>query len=208
MNCIRFQLIQTGGGCIDLVDIINSNEREFKKLGVNGMRVKIKFKNPNYNDIESWMRKCFDQLLSIVEDRLCIQPQDKVGFSFQNVENNNKSNFHISFRRFDQLSSDVILSALDSVLQSNSYFLANDDNILVNVDHVKIPVGCGRRSFIGKSTQDFLNIHKNSIYSPQINDEDGNICLPVAILIGMAYADGARSQNLYNFLTYNGNHSD
>lgn len=172
------------------------------------MRAEIKFKDPDFNDVETWMRQCFDELLSLVRDRLSIQPQDKVGFSFQNAQNNNKSNFHISFRRFDQLSSEVILAALDSVLQSNSYFLANDDNILVNVDHVQIPVGCGRRSFIGKSTQDFLNIHKNAIYSPQINDEDGNICLPVAILIGMAYADGARSQNLYNFLTYNGNHSE
>lgn len=171
------------------------------------MRIRMRFRNPNLSNIGEWMRKCFDQLLLMIQDKLKIQPHDKVGFSFQNVESGT-ANFHISFRRYDQLNSDVILTSLESVLQSNTYFLANEDDISINVDHIKIPIGYGRRSFIGKSSEDFFKIHKNSIYMPKLREEDGNICLPVAILIGKAYADGAPSQNLYNFLTYENNHDD
>lgn len=149
------------------------------------------------------MEKCFDDLLKLISQELCVQPQDKVGFSFVNVEHE-KLNFNISFRRFDQYSSELILSLLDNVLQSNINFLL-DDSLVINADHIRIPVGCGRRSHVGKSNDNFFKIHKNFIFTPKLRVQDGNICLPVAIIIGKAYADGCIAQNLYNFLTYPGN---
>lgn len=188
------------------MEIIDVNDREYKKLGFKGLRLRVKFRQQATNDMESWMKACFDQLLHLISVKLKIQPQDRVGFNFQNIEND-KISFNISFRRFDQYTCDVILSALEIVLQSNTHFFS-DDNLIINIDHVRIPVGNGRRSFIGKSSEDFYKIHKNALFSPRIREEDGNICLLAAVVVGKAYADGAVGMNLYNLLTYEPNHNE
>lgn len=157
-------------------------------------------------NIEQWMYNCFNDLLKLIQKELDIRPGDRVGFSFANIQNI-KIDFKISFRRFDQYSPKVILGALDNVLQSNTNFLL-DDTLIVNVDHVRVPIGCGRKSSIGKSSADFYKIHKSSIYNPDIKIEDGNICLPVVIVVGIAHANGDIDQNRYNYLTYTGNYDD
>lgn len=190
----------------ELVHIITLTERSFKKLNANGMRAEFKFVNPDVNNLENWMKMCFTQLLSIAQHRLDIEPQDRVGIAFQNIECD-KTSFNISFRRFDQYSAEVVLSALAIVLQSNINFLV-DDNLVINVDHVRVPTGGSRRSCVGKTKEDFLKIHNRSIFAPNLRAEDGNICLPVALVIGVAFNDGAIGQNFYNRLTYPPNHRD
>lgn len=170
------------------------------------MRAEIQFKNPDLDNMEKWMTTCFNQLLILISDILKIRPHDRVGFSFENAENN-KISFYISFRRFDQYTPEVILSALNMVLQSNVNFLV-DDKVAINVDHVRIPTGGSRRACIGKSRENFFNLHKRSIYTPILKPGDGNICLPVALVVGAAFADGSVSQNLYNKLTYPPNHNE
>lgn len=170
------------------------------------MRVVVQFKNPNMENLEQWMGTCFRHLLLMISDILKISPQDRVGFSFENSEND-KINFYISFRRFDQYTPEVIMAALNNVLQSNVNFLI-DDQISINVDHVCVPTGGSRRACIGKSRENFFNLHKRSIYTPILKPGDGNICLPVALIVGAAFADGSVSQNLYNKLTYPPNHTE
>lgn len=170
------------------------------------MRAVVHFKKPNSKNIEEWMYACFNELLLMISDILKISPQDRVGFSFENAEND-RINFYISFRRFDQYTPEVIMSALNNVLQSNVNFLI-DDKISINVDHVRIPSGGSRRMCIGKSRENFFNLHKRSIYTPNLKPNDGNICLPVALIVGRAFADGSPSQNLYNRLTYPHNHNE
>lgn len=197
--------LQFGSGCLS-IEIISTSVREYKKLGVSGRRMMLKFKNPDNVNLNDWSHAAMNDLLRLVEVEMKIEPQDRVGFTFSNTENH-KIDFNISFRRFDQYTSESILFALDSVLQSNTNFFL-DDTLIVNVDHVRIPTGNGRRVCIGKSSVDYYKIHRNSIFNPNIKPEDGNICLSVAILIGKVYADGDISQNLFNYLIYPPNHSD
>lgn len=195
-----------GLGPNEFVRIVSLTERHFKKLETKGMRAIVQFKNPNLKNMEEWMTACFNQLLLMISDILKISPQDRVGFSFENAEND-KINFYISFRRFDQYTADVIMSALNNVLQSNVNFLI-DDKISINVDHVHIPTGGSRRTCIGKSRENFFNLHKRSIYTPNLKPNDGNVCLPVALVVGAAFADGSISQNLFNRLTYPPSHNE
>lgn len=186
---------------------MTSTSRQYPRLNASGIRLEIRLKNPMEScNIEQWMYNCFNDLLKLIQKELDIRPGDRVGFSFANIQNI-KIDFNISFRRFDQYSPKVILGALDNVLQSNTNFLL-DDTLIVNVDHVRVPIGCGRKSSIGKSSADFYKIHKSSIYNPDIKIEDGNICLPVVIVVGIAHANGDIDQNRYNYLTYTGNYDD
>lgn len=113
-------------------------------------------------------------------------------------------NFAFSFRRFDQYSPYLILVGLEKVLQSNTRFLI-DDNLVIKVDHVKIPIGYGRRYHVGKTTTDFFKMHKTTIFNPELKDKDSTLCLAVAILIAKAYATDI---NQYNFYTYCRNYDD
>lgn len=75
----------------------------------------------------------------------------------------------------------------------------------INVDVVKVPVGYGRRNFIGKSTDTFLKIHKHSIYNPTLKPEHDTLCLAAAIVVSRAYATDV---NQFNFLTDYQNYED
>lgn len=205
------ECIQLGYGFTDLsnnelIDIISSSTRRYSRLSATGTRLKIKFKNPDVFNLDQWMVNCFAQLLELIKEKSCIEPCDRVGFSFLNVEND-KIAFNISFRRFDQYTPEVIMSALDNVLQSNTQFLI-DDALIINVDHVRVPVGYGRRTFVGKSLNDYMRIHKFTVLSPKLWAQHNNICLPVAIFLGMLYANGDVDQNKLNYFTYSQNYDE
>jgi len=68
---------------------------------------------------------------------------DMVGMTIQNQVNQSDKLIAISFRRKDQLSRDVILCVFEKVSQSNSRYNALD-NLVVNVNSVKMPVGFSR----------------------------------------------------------------
>lgn len=146
---------------MEFIQILSSTHREYRNLGVSGMRTTVKFKQPPDND-DDWSNNCINELINSSKSELSLEGHDKVGFSFNNTENE-KISFNISFRRFDQYSSELILSALNNVLQSNTNFL-HDDNLIINIDAIKMPIGYGRKTFIGKNSVDFYKIHKNSIF--------------------------------------------
>lgn len=139
----------------------------------------------------------------MIKEDLNILPQDRVGFNFENTENI-KLSFGISFRRYDQYSPELILAALERVLQSNERFFV-DENLVINIDHVKVPIGYGRRQHIGKSSEEFFKLHKNSMFINELKDEHSSLCLATAIVVSIAYATNI---NLYNSLTYKRNYLD
>jgi len=66
-----------------------------------------------------------------------------VGIAVHNEVNQSDKPIGFSFRRKDQLSSDVIWSVFHKVSQSNSRFNALD-TLIVTVHSVTMPVGFGR----------------------------------------------------------------
>jgi hypothetical protein len=78
---------------------------------------------------------------------------DMVGLSITNEENVQDKAIGLSFRRKDQLTTDVIWNVFQKVTQSNSRFNALD-KLIVNVHAVKMPVGFGKGGI--KSKVDLL----------------------------------------------------
>lgn len=178
-------MTETNNECT-LINVISKSKRIYKTLNASGLRLEVKFGQPKMNDVTKWLWLCITELLSIMESDLSIEPQDRVGIIFTNT-NNTKADFSISFRPFSQYSAESILYELDKVIQSNTLFFT-DDNLVVNVDHVKIPVGYGqRRTHIGKSTSKYYDLHKKSIFSANLRPEDYGLCLAVSIVVGIAY---------------------
>lgn len=96
----------------------------------------------------------------------------------------------------------VILEGLEKVVQSNTRFFI-DDNLVVKVDHVRIPIGYGYRHHVGKTASEYFEMHKRSIFNPELMQEHNSLCLVVAIVIAKAYAS---DQSQYHYLTYKGHY--
>lgn len=187
-----------------LVNIISKSKRAYKSLNASGLRLEAKFGQPTINSISEWIKLCINELLFIIKRELEIEPQDRVGIIFTNT-NNIRVDFSISFRPFSQYTSDTILFEIEKVIQSNTRFFT-DDNLIINIDHVRIPVGYGHRFHIGKSSDRYYKLHEISIFSPNLQPEDHGLCLAVAIVVGIPHS--TQDINRYNYLTYGGNYNE
>lgn len=193
-----------GNDVSSLVHIFSKNKRIYKRLNAAGLRFEVKLRSPQSSDIYDWLLKCFSELLSIMQSELSIEPQDKVGIAFNNT-NNVKADFCISFRSFSQYSPEVLLFAIEKLIQSNTLFFT-DDNLIVNIDHVKVPVGYGVRSHIGKSKDKYYKLHKRSIFSLNLREADYGLCLAVSIVVAVLHSTGDTTK--YNYLTYAGHYNE
>lgn len=190
------------------IQIIDQHKTSISNLGVDRIKIRIKFLNPPKmgddinlhtlnNILGGWLERTFSTLLETIRARLNILPQDKVGISF--ARNTNDS-FSISFRRFDQYNADVIISALSRVLQSNAEFLF-DENLVVGVSQIHSDVGYGKRRYLeGIDIKSFVKAHNRSIVLIELLQGRETLCLAYALSLGIAHA--LSDINQFNRFTY------
>ena len=82
------------------------------------------------------MNNLFDHVLEDVGDA------DMVGITMHNEVNQRDKPIYFSFRRKDQLSTDVIWSVFDKMSQFKARFNATD-TLIVTLNSVTMPVGFG-----------------------------------------------------------------
>jgi hypothetical protein len=104
-----------------------------------------------------------------------------VGISIPNEVNMRDKAIGMSFRRKDQLSTDVILNVWQKVTQSNSRFNALD-KLVLEVHSVKMPVGFGRGIKTKGRPLNALAHLKTSIVKVNAATD----CLPHALVIAIA----------------------
>ena len=114
------------------------------------------------------------------------EPCNLVGITLKN-DNFPDSPVGISFRKYSELRSQVILGVIAVVLQSNAYFFVRD-RLYIKVDRVRPPIGYGNISAVASKSVSFSehNMTKNSIY---VIDNDDNACLATALSIAKEYCD-------------------
>lgn len=129
--------------------------------------------------VEIWLEKGMTEMLEIIEKKLCVEPQDKIGLTFSNTRFV-KSDFYISFRRFDQYDAEFVFSMLSRVLQSNSEF---SDTLVIYADHIRMPVGLGRcYRLAGTSFTQYVEDHPRTIFNPKLAPEHNTMCLAEALV--------------------------
>jgi len=111
---------------------------------VTGRSLLIKFNSPGEEqEPTAYLKECIttltDYLVCEVPDR------DLVGLRIRNTENVQDKEVDISLRRREQLKPDVVCAVLGKVIQSNA-ILGLSDRLEVHVDHVRMPVGNGKKA--------------------------------------------------------------
>ena len=115
-----------------------------------------------------------------------------VGIVIRNEHNQHDKPVGISFRRKDQISSDVIWSVLEKVSQSNSRFNATDA-LVFEVHAVKMPVGFGKAlKMMGRQLVNLVHL-KRSIVEVQAEKD----CLAHALIIAVARVNNDPNYKAY-----------
>jgi hypothetical protein len=114
-----------------------------------------------------------------------------VGIMVSNQINVRDTAVGISFRRKDQISSDVIWSVFEKVTQSNVRFNALE-KLLIVVHSVKMPVGHGRVKCKGRTLETMVHL-KRSI----VRVKARNNCLAHALIIATARLDNNKNYKSY-----------
>ncbi|KYB24697.1 Histone H4-like protein [Tribolium castaneum] len=124
-------------------------ERFIKKFNLNSKCVTFTLKELTeeyFSNPLQWLKKAIDELLNYLGNDF--QPEDIIGITMNN-ESFPQKPLGISFRKFSEISSDVILNVIGAVLQSNSTFFSNDQ-LEIRVDRVRLPTGRGFSALDGK----------------------------------------------------------
>ena len=169
-----------------LFKIISEVQKSYPRFKSEGKRVVIQLTDTTTPQlfIEN-LDRIFDYLLIEAE------PHDMVGISINNESNVNDKAIGISFRRKDQLSSEVIWKVLEKVAQSNARFEAFD-KLVFHVDIVHMPSGNGGVKEKGRSVEN-LSYLKKSI----VTVKSRRNCLAHALIIAIA-----RLENDINYTSY------
>lgn len=146
------------------------------------------------SDNISWLHKCIKHLINAGLDKIrfkngiVIQPNDRVSIILENV--NHVSPIHISFRQYNQLSAEIVLNRINTVLQSNQNFFF-DDGLKIKIDHIVVPVGYGRNRLRGTSIESFTRQKHGLIH---YNSENDNMCLAYALVLAVKHLENKTTE--------------
>ena len=159
-------------------------ERKFhcKKFGMTGTNHRVRFNNvlADRDLLESYRttHKIIHHLLEDVTEGMA--PTDQVRFVLRSEQL--ETPISLSYMSVERLTTEQVFAALERVIQSNEEFRLND-TVTIDINHVKLPQGSGRkRNRTTFNIDDFLN-KKGSVVRIK-NDDD--ICLARALVVARA----------------------
>ena len=132
----------------------------------------------------TYLKECITELTNyLVGD---VPDRDLVGLRIRNTENLQDKVLRISFRRRDQMKTDLIWAVLSKVIQTNARF-GLTDRLEVHLVHVRIPVGNGKSAEKTKvRSLNVLSSMKRSIVAVNA----AFLCLAHALIIAIAHVNG------------------
>lgn len=106
-------------------NLISETNQHIKKYNTDARTLTLQFRDINNEEnLRDYLQELFDELLSYLS-KGGIEPGDRVGLTILNNDRVDQRPIGISVRRWDQVSSDVIMQTIEAVLQSNEEFFIN-----------------------------------------------------------------------------------
>ena len=155
-----------------------------KKFGMTATDHRVRFNNvlADRDLLESYESslKIFHYLLEEVKEGMA--PNDQVRFILRSEQL--ETPISLPFMTVERLTTERVYSELERVIQSNQEFRLND-TVTIDINHVKSPVGSGRKKRTTYNIDDYLD-EKNSVV--RIKNKD-DLCLARALVVGIAKVD-------------------
>jgi hypothetical protein len=155
--------------------------RRYRRFNAEGRELTVRLTAPPSTSTAA--RHFADSVDEVFEYSLRdLQPDDMVGISIHNADNQQDRPVGLSFRRRDQISREVLWSVFENVTQSNAQYRALD-TLTFHVHSVRMPVGSGKRAEKKKGRSLSVMAHlKRSIVEVKAKEN----CLAHALIIAIA----------------------
>ena len=155
-----------------------------KKFGMTATDHRVRFNNvlADRDLLESYESslKIFHNLLEEVKEGMA--PNDQVRFILRSEQL--EKPISLPFMPVERLNTERVYSQIERVIQSNQEFRLND-TVTIDINHVKSPVGSGRKKRTTYNIDDYLD-EKKSVVRIQNKDD---LCLARALVVGIAKVD-------------------
>ena len=155
-----------------------------KKFGMTATDHRVRFNNvlADRDLLESYESslKIFHHLLEEVKEGMA--PNDQVRFILRSEQL--EKPISLPFMPVERLNTERVYSQIERVIQSNQEFRLND-TVTIDINHVKSPVGSGRKKRTTYNIDDYLD-EKKSVVRIQNKDD---LCLARALVVGIAKVD-------------------
>jgi hypothetical protein len=157
-------------------------KRQYRRFGAEGTQVTVRLLPPHEGEDSNPMSHFIASVTDLFQHALrnC-DDSDMVGITITNEVNVSDKATGISFRRKDQITSEVIWSVLGKVAQSNARFNALD-KLIMTVHSVKMPIGNGRGITAKDRSLETMVRLKRSIVEVKATEN----CLAHVIIIAIA----------------------
>jgi hypothetical protein len=179
---------------MDRFTVMSEISRQYPRFNAVGTQLTARFLPPSDNQIEV-VRHFQDSVNALFGYALrnC-DDHDMVGLIIRNEINQQDKAIGVSFRRKDQISSEVIWSVFDKVSQSNSRFNAMD-TLIVEVNSVRMPSGSGIKAlkFKGRPLSNLIHLKRSIV---RVKAEKN--CLAHALIIAIARITGDPNYKSYS----------
>jgi len=155
--------------------------RQYRRFSTEGTQLTVRLLPPHEGEDSNPMSHFIASVTDLFEYALrnC-DDSDMVGITITNEDNVSDKAIGISFRRKDQITSEVIWSVLGKVAQSNARFNALD-KLIMTVHSVKMPIGHGRFAAKGRQLETVVRLKRGIV---EVKAEKN--CLAHALIISIA----------------------
>ena len=183
--------------CVEMsqpFEILEVQTREYCRFNTRGTQWKERLNPPTETPVPDPVTHFVDSVNNLFDHVLeDVGDADMVGITIHNEVNQSNKPIGFSFRRKDQLSSDVIWSVFDKVSKSNARFNASD-TLIVSVHSVKMPVGFGGDGIKRNGRPLATMVHLRSSIVEVGTKEN---CLAHALVIAIARLNNYPNYTLY-----------
>jgi hypothetical protein len=167
--------------------------RRYRRFNAVGTQLTVRLLPPNEGEDSNPLSHFMTSVTDLFEYALrnC-DDSDMLGITISNEVNVHNKALGISFRRKDQIDSNVIWSVFEKVAQSNARFNALD-KLIVTVHSVKLPIGRGRGIEAKGRPLEIMALLKRSIIKVKAEEN----CLAHALIISIARLTKDPNYNSY-----------
>ena len=164
--------------------------REYYQIELRSERKSRKFKTKSqvydvsfrpFNQPFDFTRELFSDLMTQLYEVGHVQPRDQVRLSILHPDLD--FGIHIPFEHADQLTGHRVLDEIEKVAQSNQAFRIHDGDTHLELTHITMPEGSGRKSF--QKTFSPSGMVKGKTSMVQIHNSEDCMCLARAIVVGL-----------------------
>ena len=166
----------------DYYDIQSRMERKSRKFKTQSRVYDVTFQP--YNQSFEFTNRLFNDMMDQLYKRCEVRSNDRVRVSILHPDLD--FGIHVPFNRASRISGDTLLDEIERVAQSNRQFKIHDGAAQMEITHIAMPQGSGKKTF---KAPNLFSMRKSKTSVVCIDNSKDSMCLARSIVVGQCKVD-------------------